>query len=74
MAAVWTACETAGVDIPDDVLDFFDGDERGPDQPGAVIDIEQAVTAYVDDAQQGYDVDITKLPKSLRIIRFYNAW
>ena len=33
-----------------------------------------AISAYQDDSGSGYDVDLTKLPKEITILRFWNSW
>jgi hypothetical protein len=72
MKAAWDACEAAGVMPPKDVRDFFEGDE--PDAAGVVVDIRQAVTPVDKNMTDGFDVDITKLPKDVNIIRFENSY
>lgn len=72
MKAVWDACDQAGVDLPKEVEDFFDG--RPPDEKGVVIDIKDAIREWSADMQQGLEVDIHKLPKNVKIVRFVNCW
>ena len=38
------------------------------------LDIDAAVSPYYTESAQGFDVDTTKLPEGLTVIRFYNAW
>lgn len=71
--AVWEACDAAGVDIPQETLDFFD-DESPLDKPGMEVSIKNACKEYQNEYQQGYEVDITKLPKDVKILRFVNSW
>ena len=33
-----------------------------------------ALTPWRDDMQEGFEVDVTKLPKNITVIRFYNSW
>lgn len=70
--AVWDACNKAGVDIPEDVCNYFGGDE--PDDSGMQVDISDAVTEYSENMVEGYEVDITKLPKGVSVIRFFNSY
>lgn len=74
MKAVWDACEKAGIDPPDEVDDFFDGE--APNDAGVKVDAEEdeAVEELEEDGTSGFKVDITKLPKDVRFIIFYNAW
>ncbi len=80
MKAAYDACQLAGVAVPDEVEKFFNGEP--PDPSGvevALMDYGNAkkrgiVTAYRDDAREGYEVDVTKLPKDVTLIRFVNSW
>lgn len=75
MKAAYEACEAAGVEIPDDVDDFFDGEPPG-DKPGMEVDIKcsPAVSEYNDDSLSGFEIDIRELSKDIGIIRVYNSW
>ena len=76
MKKIWEMCEQANVAIPEDVVDFFDGER--PDGTGVVIylneDTVDAVTEWGADMQSGYEVDISKLDPKIKIIRFANSW
>lgn len=68
----WHACKVAGVEIPIELRCFFNHTE--PDPAGMMVDIKMATLDYKGQDAEGYDVDITKLPKGVQIIRFYNSW
>ena len=68
MAAAWKACDAVGIEPPEDVLDFFDGEE--PDGKGLKVDISVAVTECGPEGMDYYDVDLSKLPKNITIVRF----
>lgn len=75
--AVWDACTKAGVDIPDATLDFFDGE--APDNAGVIVEFDRPgmttfVSEWSDDSASGFEVDIEKLPKGIKVLRFYNSW
>jgi hypothetical protein len=70
---VWKACCAAQVSIPPETLLFF-GHEDPIDKPGREVDIRSAVQRMVRAGSEGYDVDITKLPKNVTVVRFYNSW
>lgn len=74
MKNVWEACESAGIDRPKEVEDFFDGEP--PDDSGVKVNIKNtlAVREYTDDSSQGYEIFLDKLPKGLTSIRFVNSW
>ena len=73
MKAVWDACKAAETDPPEDVEKFFDGQYPG-DSPGMTVDICQAITEWGDEGSSGYEVDVTKLPKDVTVVRFFNSW
>ncbi len=72
MKEAWDACEAAGVDPPEAVSDFFGGEP--PDEAGVVVKIDGAVRKYNSSSSSGYEIDLIKLPKDVRIIRFSNSW
>lgn len=74
MYAVYKACNDADVATPAEVDQFFGGAK--PDPAGVVIDLtkNQATKDYSAECETGFDVDITKLPKHIKIIRFMNSW
>lgn len=72
MKAAWDACTKAGVPVPEEVTEFFN--YEAPDSNGVEIDIKEAVPQYRRDMCEGFDVDVSKLPKHVSVIRFYNSW
>jgi hypothetical protein len=74
MKAVYDACVDAEVEIPRAVDRFFD--YKAPEDIGTAIDLKDtlAVKEHAADCEQGFDVDITKLPAGINIIRFYNLY
>ena len=78
MLKAYRACEAAGVAIPSDVEKFFN--EETPDEAGVRISLtynkkyKDAVKEYNDGDAMGYEVDLTKLPKDIKVIRFTNSW
>jgi hypothetical protein len=73
MKATWLACEDAGVPIPEEVKAFFHYESPG-DKPGIEVEIKEALREWTDDCRQGYEVDLTKLPPDVKVLRFYNSW
>lgn len=77
MKAVWDACAAAGVSVPDDVEDFFDGEE--PDAAGVVIDLEKVGAARIwkpggNSMREGVEVNLERLPEDITLIRFVNSY
>lgn len=76
MKAIWNACLNAGIDVPDEVDDFF-GEEE-PNELGVVVSKEQlgdAVLPIIPGyAEKGFIIDISKLPKDIQYIKIENSW
>lgn len=71
--AVWDACTNAGIEVPDEICDYFEG--AGPDEKGVIIDVPfEAQREWGDENNRGIEVEISKLPKGVKIIRFVNSW
>lgn len=74
MLAVYEACEAAGVDLPKEVDDFFEGGE--PDELGVEVDLqylECCTTGYDDDAR-GITINLEELPEDIKVIRIYDSF
>jgi hypothetical protein len=74
MKAVWDACAATQVRVPDEVVKFFNGSSPDPSGVEIRIDNSPAVKEYRADMVDGYEIDITKLPPGLTIIRVYNSY
>jgi hypothetical protein len=77
MKAAWDACRAAGVDPPETVEDYFNGEP--PDEAGVEVGEEDlkilgAITKYDAEMYDGFEVHVDKLPKDVKIIRFYNSY
>jgi hypothetical protein len=71
-AKAWHACKDAGVALPPELERLF---EHGPPDPnGKVVPLGLAACEWSNSYGTGFEVDVTKLPKGVRIIRFYNSW
>lgn len=75
MKAVYEACEAAGTAIPPEVIRFFCNEPPG-DKPGVEVEVEdhKAVKPYSADMRDGFEVDLTKLPQDIKMLRFYNSY
>lgn len=74
MKKIYDNCQKAGIEIPKEVEQFFGGAEQEPDPSGVEVEIDAALTKYEDDSCSGYELHIDKLPKDVKIVRFYNSW
>ena len=74
MKAVWDACEKADIEKPDEVLEFFGHDE--PDDSGVEVNLEKDACCkeFDCDGHSGFEIEVSKLPKDIKIVRFYNSW
>ena len=72
MKAAHDACLAAGVEIPEEILSFFEWQE--PDPKGLSVKIDQHVSGYNTESCQGFDVAIKDLPKNVKVVRFYCNW
>ncbi len=71
MKAVWEACTDACIEIPEDVEDYFEGEE--PDKKGMRIKIIEAVGDCSEPRTTGYEIDLSKLPQKVKLIRFVQS-
>ena len=72
MKKVYDACRDAKVNLPDEVRKFFEGEE--PDDRGVEVNIDCAVTKHERGGENGFEVDVSKLPSDVTRIRFYNNY
>lgn len=70
----FNACQEAGIHPPDELWDFFGGERPEPEGIIEYIDDEDFVSEWQDDMREGYEIDVTKLPKKYKLIRVYNSW
>jgi hypothetical protein len=73
MKRALNACQAAAVPIPAEVCEFF-GDENPNDKPGREVSLAGALSEYSDDSRQGFEIDVAKLPKNVKVIRFFNSY
>ena len=74
MKDAYDACVLAKVEVPEEILEFFNHEK--PDDAGVIVEIDdtEAVSEYNEDGVDGFNVDIKKLPRDVTIIRFYNSY
>jgi hypothetical protein len=79
MKTIWEACEAANVEVPAAVDQFFDG--MPPDEKGVVLFLNDlmdgrghhlCLSLYTNEEmeEEGYEVDLSKLPKGVTFLRF----
>ncbi len=74
MKAIWDSCHVAGVEVPSEVYNFFDGET--PDERGRDVDLKSydCCSDWSEEMRSGYEIDVTKIPENIKVIRFYNSW
>lgn len=86
MKAIWDACMKADVQVPDEVDEYFEGEE--PDDAGVIVPLgsvyqirelgerhtEDGLSYYGRDGQSGFELELSKLPKDIKKLRFYNSY
>jgi hypothetical protein len=78
MKSIWNSCNAANVPIPAEVQKFFNYDR--PDESGVRIKLlhpqHESVSKYDDSkgCASGFEIDLSKLPKQIKTLRFYNSW
>lgn len=73
MKKIWDSCNEAGIDVPGEVEEFFNFEE--PDNSGIRVELKKDVAYdYSGYAEAGIEVDLSKLPKDIKILRFVNSW
>ena len=65
MFAVYNACQQAGVDVPGEVREFFDGDV--PDPRGLVVELPTTEN----ERTGAEELRVADIPKSVTILRVY---
>ena len=64
MKKIYDACKVARVDVPREVIDFFD--EREPDPNGVRVDLPLEFLT----TGNGYQIQMSDIPKDVKIIKF----
>lgn len=77
MKEVWDACQMAVVEPPQAVWEFFEN--APPDPSGVPVDqriLERSgsLRPFKADMQEGFEVDVDKLPPGVKVVRFVNSW
>ena len=70
MKKIWSACQEAGVQIPDVVGVYFDWNE--PDDKGVIKEV--SAHEYNEKNRCGFEVVLAELPKEVNVLRFYNKF
>ncbi len=81
MKTAWEACKAAGIEPPEEIDKFFDGDS--PESHGLPITLaandkvyahDGSVRLYREDCKDGFVVDLDNLPQDIRVLKFHNSY
>ncbi len=72
MKQAYYACKELGINPPNEVDQFFNN--VAPDPNGVKVNIEAATKEWSDEDRKGLEVEVDKIPKHVKVIRFYNSW
>ncbi len=72
MKQAYDACKELGIQPPNEVVEFFG--HVAPDPRGVKVDIEVATKEWSGDMRSGLEVEIAKIPKHVKVIRFFNSY
>jgi len=72
MKAAFDACEAAETEVPQSVWAFFN--HETPSEAGVAVSIGPAISPICEDGVDGFEVDLTKLPKDVTKLRFVNSY
>jgi hypothetical protein len=71
-------CDSRGLSYPEEVKTYFKGlageSEKLLREEMLAVDISDIIRKWRDDGDEGYEVDVSQLPKEVKTIRFYNSW
>ncbi len=70
MKKIYDSCKEAGIHPPQEVNKFFD--YQDPDPNGVEVEIPHS--EWSDDMETGIEICIDKIPKDVKIVRFYNSF
>ena len=74
MKQAYESCKAANVEVPDRVWDYFGRED--PHKRGIAVELEhhECCSDYNAEMEDGYEIDISKLPKGVTTIRFYMSY
>lgn len=71
-------CDERHLSYPKEVEAYFRGyagiSENGLREQFLTVNIDTILTRWQDESSAGYELEVTQLPKEVKILRFYNSW
>ena len=72
---VLNACIEAGIKkLPDETAAYFGSEYPEEYLAEEVLKVEIPKEAWSEDMRSGYEIEVSKIPVGVEIIRFYNSW
>lgn len=72
MKSIYDACKKAGVSLPKEVIEFFNGEL--PDDNGREVNLANITNEIHKEGMHGWELEIERIPKNVKIIRFYASF
>ena len=72
MFQIYKNCRALGLNIPDEVDNYFDGEE--PDSEGVVVGVDSIVKEFSRDGEEGVEIRVEDISKDVHLLRFVNSW
>ena len=74
-------CDRQNVSYPQEVENYFRSNGSFPAEDAETLQeqllsvgIEAALSEYSDESSAGYEIEVAKLPKEVKTLRFTNSW
>jgi len=71
---VWIVCSQAGVSIPIETLEYFNGCDKPEDRLEFNLLEGHHYHNWSTEMQEGFEVNLDELPEGVTKIRFYNSY
>lgn len=72
MKAVYDSCKAAGLEVPQQVLRYFEYEV--PDPAGVKVDLKKYVQDFNRESREGFELKVGDLPADVKVIRFFVAY
>ena len=71
---IWEVCDEANVSLPKETEEYFKGYNEPEEKLEVVLIKNIHYCNYDADSQNGFEVDLTKLPEGVTKLRFINSY
>lgn len=74
MKKVYDACNEADIPLPKEVQEYLGDADSMEERLEVKLKLGKHYDEWSADMQEGFEVDLTKLPEGVTKLRFYNSW